>query len=325
MILFISALISFIFFLGAFLVLYAFHSPRARVQRKLSLMIREAEAERSAEEEEKKQAAKLAGAQEKHRALGDIPLRERVLSPLLQGMEGRLLKLAPRELYGLLEHLIFLAGKQEKWSVSRVAASWVLSVFLGLCLALVLIAYTELQLPQQLALLLLCMGLGAVMPVVFLRSLIRQRKGELRRQLPDFLDLLCTSVQAGLSFDAAVAKITGRMKGTLVEEFSRMLRDTSLGMTRQHALTQLARRCDIEEIYLFTSSVIQADKLGTSMGRTLKIQADNIRDRHRQRVRTKAMKAPVKMLFPMVIFIFPSIFVMVLLPALLALGKSLAK
>ena len=104
-----------------------------------------------------------------------------------------------------------------------------------------------------------------------------------------------------------------------------MLRDMSMGMNRQRTLNQLARRCDLEEIYLFTASVIQAEHLGTSMARTLKQQADNMRDRHRQNVRALALKAPIKILFPMILFIFPSIFVMMVLPVALTLLKSLAR
>lgn len=132
-------------------------------------------------------------------------------------------------------------------------------------------------------------------------------------------------MQAGLSFDGAVAKIVHRMKGPLMDEFRRMLRDMSMGMNRQRTMNQLARRCDLEEIYLFTASIIQAEHLGTSMSRTLKQQADNMRDRHRQTVRAMALKAPVKIIFPMIIFIFPLIFVMVVFPSALTLLRSLGK
>ena len=166
--------------------------------------------------------------------------------------------------------------------------------------------------------------LGAAVPFAILNSKIRERQKKIRKQLPEFLDLLCVSVQAGLSFDGAVAKMIKRMKGPLIDEFNRMQQDVSLGMTHQYALTNLAKRCDLEEIYLFTTSIIQAEKLGTSMTRTLKTQADNMRDRHRQRVKTEAMKAPVKILFPMIAFIFPSMFVVLLFPALYALMQNLS-
>ena len=192
-------------------------------------------------------------------------------------------------------------------------------------LALLVIYKGDLRLSQQIAVLILGLVMGGLVPFLALQSAIRRRKAALRRQLPDFLDFLCVSVQAGLSFDGAVAKIVSRMKGPLVDEFSRMLRDMGLGMTRQRTLSQLAKRCDLEEVYLFTSSVIQAEHLGTSMSKTLKTQADNMRDRHRQAVRTLAMQAPIKIIFPMVFFIFPSIFVMVVFPAALSLLKSLGK
>ena len=140
--------------------------------------------------------------------------------------------------------------------------------------------------------------------------------------MPEFLDLLCVSVQAGLSFDGAVAKLTKRMHGPLIDEFKRMQNDVALGMTHYYALTNVARRCDLEEVYLFTTSVIQAEKLGTSMTRTLKQQADNMRDRHRQHVKAEALKAPVKIIFPMVLFIFPSIFVVLLFPAVVSLIRA---
>ena len=307
-------------------VIYLRRMPRFRAQRRMARMIRDAEEERREADRQRQEAAKEAqgpGAKQ-HRTLREIPFLERVALPLMQSVESKLVLLAPRELHGMLEEMLFLAGKQEKWSIQRLLACWVLSVALGGLLALLVIrSSTELLLPQEIAILLLGLGVGAAVPFLVLQSAIRQRKAALRRQLPEFLDLLCVSVQAGLSFDGAVTKIVSRMKGVLVEEFRRMLRDIGMGVTRQRALTQMARRCDIEEVYLFTTSIIQADRLGTSMGRTLKIQADNMRDRHRQYVRAEAVRAPVKIIVPMILFIFPSIFVMVLVPAVLALLKSL--
>ena len=113
------------------------------------------------------------------------------------------------------------------------------------------------------------------------------------------------------------------MKGPLIDEFTRFQNDVGLGMTHQYSLNQLARRCDLEEVYLFTTSVIQAERLGTSMTRTLKVQADNMRDRHRQWVRGEALKAPVKIIFPMVLFIFPSIFVVLLFPSIIMIVRDL--
>ena len=137
------------------------------------------------------------------------------------------------------------------------------------------------------------------------------------------MDLLCVSVQAGLSFDGALMKITERMKGPLVDEFRRMQDDVRMGIVRRTALRSMAARCDVQDVSLFTTSIIQAERLGTSMGKTLKNQADNIRERHRQYVKAEAMKAPVKIIFPLVAFIFPAFFVVALMPAILSLMKNL--
>lgn len=306
------------------LLAYAMYMPKARIQRRMGKMIAEAEQERTERQQHKHRGA-VTGLESRYRTLEEMSFKERVIKPLLDSIENSLMRLAPHELRNMMEQMLFRLGVQETWSVNRLAAGWVISVVLGFLLALLMVWKSSLQVTQEIAVLILGVFLGALLPFLLLQSAIRRRKAELRRQLPDFLDFLCVSVQAGLSFDAAVAKIVSRMKGPLVDEFSRALRDMGLGLTRQHTLTQLAQRCDLEEIYLFTSSVIQSEHLGTSMSKTLKNQADNMRDRHRQWVRAEAMKAPVKIIFPLVFFIFPSIFVMVVFPAVLSLMKSLAK
>ena len=323
---FLAALIGTLLWLFLLaLMIYARQTPKARTQHRMEQMIREAEEQRAAVARQRERIAPVDLADVKeHRSFSDTPFRERVLRPLLKSLEDGLSRMAPKELYGMLEQQIFLAGKQDQWSVKRLAACWILSVALGGLLGLALLRlFPELLWPQEIALVLLCVAGGAAIPFLFLQSTIQKRKRTIRRQLPEFLDLLCVSVQAGLSFDGAVSKMIGRMKGPLVEEFRRMQRDMGLGMVRSRSLAQLARRCDIEEVYLFTTSVVQAERLGTSMAKTLKVQADNMRDRHRQHVRAEAMKAPVKILFPMLVFIFPAIFVIVLFPSLLALLRSM--
>ena len=140
------------------------------------------------------------------------------------------------------------------------------------------------------------------------------------KQLPDVLDMLCVSVQAGLSFDGAMTKLTDKMHGPLIDECRKMLRDVRMGMTRKLALTNMAERCNIQDIHLFTAAVIQSDRLGVSMSKTLQIQAENMRERRRQNIKEAALKAPIKMLFPLILFILPALFIVVLLPSLLNLA-----
>ena len=311
-------------FIYLVLLFYAKQTPEAQVRRRLYILIKHAEEAR----------AKAAISQNNAKSIEvspntDLLIRkdfaDRVLKPLIQAIENQLQNLAPAELVKRLEDRIFRAGKQGIWSVSRVAAFWVLSLVIGTLLAFVFIKYSNFQFSQDIIIMLIGASFGAAFPFLIINSKIKERRKELRRQLPEFLDLLCVSVQAGLSFDGAVSKIVARMKGALVDEFKRMQNDISLGVTHQHALTQMAKRCDLEEIYLFTTSVIQAERLGTSMARTLKTQADNMRDRHKQYVKAEALKAPVKMIFPMVFFIFPAIFVVLLFPAILLIMKNMGR
>ena len=325
MIFLISALVTALVMVILFLLFYTARRPQMQTRQHLERMIAEAEAQRMAEKQQKtKVVLNVVGKADDFHYMREQSFKERVIRPLLISLENWLMKFAPREMRSMLEAMLMHLGVQEKWGINRLAAGWVLCVVIGGMLSLLMISVmSPLQIPQQIAVLILGIVLGAVIPFLLLQSAIQRRKATLRKQLPEFLDFLCVSVQAGLSFDGAVAKIVNRMKGPLPDEFRRMLRDMGLGMDRQRTLTQLAKRCDLEEMYLFTASVIQAEHLGTSMSRTLKIQADNMRDRHRQAVRAMALKAPVKIIFPMVLFIFPAIFVIVVFPSALTLLKSL--
>ena len=221
-----------------------------------------------------------------------------------------------------LEDKIFRIGKVGVWNVRRLVTLWCLSIVAATILAIITVHNMTLHPLQKIFMILLGGIMGAGVPFAMLNSAIRNRQKAIRKQLPEFLDILCVSVQAGLSFDGAVGKMTKRMHGPLIDEFKRMQNDVALGMTHQYALTNLAQRCDLEEVYLFTTSIIQAEKLGTSITRTLQTQADNMRDRHRQSVKAQALKAPVKIIFPMVLFIFPSIFVILLFPAMVSLIRA---
>jgi tight adherence protein C len=168
-------------------------------------------------------------------------------------------------------------------------------------------------------------AMGFIAPDFVLNAKIRSRQERLRRDLPDALDLLAVSVEAGLGFDAAVAKLTDQMdEGPLAEEFSLTLNEMRVGESRQEALKKLSERTNITEISAFARAIIQADQFGISLGRILRVQAVDTRHRRQIAAEEKAMKAPVKMLFPTVAFIFPSMFIVVLGPAFLNLTKILS-
>ena len=317
-----GALIWFIF---VALILRSKSSPEAQIRRRLQILIDNAEASRLEKQKvtRKNVSVTVDGSGEPLKTPAQKTFYERVVRPILNKFSDYVQSLAPAQIKAMFEKQIFLAGKQGIWSVKRLVLMWLVSIILGTVFGFLVTQYVEYHFLQETMIIVLGGIAGAALPFIRLQSMIRTRKKNIRRQLPEFLDILCVSVQAGLSFDGAVAKITSRMKGALVDEFRRMQSDVNLGMTRRYALTQMARRCDLEEVYLFTTSVIQAEKLGTSMSRTLKLQSDNIRDRHRQYVKAQALKAPVKIIFPMVLFIFPSIFVVLLFPSIIMLIKTL--
>lgn len=252
-----------------------------------------------------------------------IPLYQRTIGRMLTGMAAFFAQFAPSSIPKMMDHRIMLAGKQGIWKVRPVVGIWFLSMAFWGILAFYYTTKTPVSTVQGLCTIWGGLLFGAMLPFGVFNHIIRQRQDLIVRQLPDVLDLLSISVQAGLSLDGAIRKVVERMEGPLIDEFRRMLRDTRMGMSRSRSMKLMAQRCEVQDVSLFVMSVVQSERLGASMSDTLQIQADNMRDLRRQRARTKAMKAPVKMIFPLVFCIFPSIFVVVLLPSLLSLKQTI--
>jgi tight adherence protein C len=170
------------------------------------------------------------------------------------------------------------------------------------------------------------LGLGALgyqIPGLFVSSRITQRREQVRAALPDALDLLAVSVEAGLGFDGAISKLTESMHGPLIEEFALTLNEMRIGESRAEALRRMAARMDVLELSSFVRAVVQADQLGSSLAAILRAQATDTRMRRQFDAEEKAMKAPIKMLLPTAVFIFPAMFIVILGPALLNFGKGL--
>jgi tight adherence protein C len=164
--------------------------------------------------------------------------------------------------------------------------------------------------------------LGFFLPNLLLQSRIDRRQNEIRKAMPDALDLLTICVEAGLGFDGAMSKVNEKWDNELSLAFGRVLREIQLGKLRREALRDMAERIGIAEMTSFVAAIIQSEQLGVSMAKVLRIQADQMRMKRRQRAEEEAHKAPVKMLFPMVLLIFPSLLIILLGPAALILTTS---
>ena len=160
-------------------------------------------------------------------------------------------------------------------------------------------------------------AIGFVAPEFWLGRRIRGRSFAMVLELPDALDLLTISVEAGLGFDAALAKVVEKMEGPLVNEFRQALAEIRMGRTRREALRDVASRADAQPITNFIGAIVQAEQLGVPIAKVLQIQSQQLRVERRQRAEEAAAKAPVKMLFPMVGCIFPTIFIVILGPAVI--------
>jgi len=167
--------------------------------------------------------------------------------------------------------------------------------------------------------------LGFYIPELLLTSRIQRRQHEVRKAMPDALDLLTICVEAGLGFDAAMAKVAEKWDNELSLAFGRALREMQLGKLRREALKDMADRIGISEMTSFVAAVIQSEQLGVSMAKVLRIQSDQMRVRRRQLAEEEAHKAPIKMLIPLALLIFPSICIVLMTPALLLLLRSALK
>jgi tight adherence protein C len=251
----------------------------------------------------------------------NLRFRERVLMPASTRLASIPLKLNPRTNIEAIGARLLAAGLAQRITPASFLAikggTMVGAVLLGLVIAaLVSFASAIILLPV--------FGmLGFIGPDFILSSRIKKRRELVRSALPDALDLLAVSVEAGLGFDGAVTKLTEHMDGPLIEEFGLLLSEIRMGESRQTALKNMATRVGAPELSAFVRAVVQADQLGISLGRILRVQAADTRLRRQATAEEKAMKAPIKMLFPTVIFIFPAMFVVLLGPALMNILKVL--
>ncbi len=253
----------------------------------------------------------------------ELPFSERILKPLLKRFAGFGQAMTPAKTVERLRRNLAIAGNPNGLQPTdfmglRVVALLVLG---GMILFVTLITkqpFTYTVLGTIVAAL-----IGYMLPVYWLGNKMKARRKKVRRALPDAIDLLTISVEAGLGFDQALQRVTEKWDDDLSREFKRVLAEMRVGKTKRVALREMANRCDVEELSVFVASILQAEQLGVSIGKILGIQADQMRIRRRQLAEELAHKAPIKMLFPMVFLIFPSIYIVILGPIIPTLAPTL--
>jgi len=250
------------------------------------------------------------------------PFSERVIRPALLKLSQLIARFTPLKNRDKLQRDLQFAGNPWNLQPQEYQAlqySLIVLLLLGGWGVAVLA-----QKPFLLQLFLALIGglLGALIGKYYLVSLINNRKAAIQKELPDVLDLLTVSVDAGLGFDSALMRVVEKSRGVLSKELQKTLQEIQMGKTRREALKDLGERTGVEDLVTFVGSMIQADQLGVSISKVIRNQAEQVRLKRRQRIEEKAMKAPIKMLIPLVLFIFPSIFIVLLGPAVLQMIKA---
>jgi tight adherence protein C len=250
------------------------------------------------------------------------PLRDRALVPLTDWFTGLGRRFTPVGYVDGIRRKLTLAGTFSPENLDRFLAVRVVTIALVPVWFILSFAVLPLGGSSKLAVFGL-LALGSILgPDAILNRRVAERQHEIQVKLPDILDLLTISVEAGLGFEQALDRTVASVPGALSDEFARMLGEVRAGSTRSEAMRAMDERIDVTEVRSFVLAILQADTFGVSIGRVLRAQADEMRIKRRQLAQEQALKAPVKMLFPMVFCIFPALFVVVIGPAIINISKN---
>jgi tight adherence protein C len=245
-----------------------------------------------------------------------LTFRDRVMVPTIRALSGFVARFTPQKQLEMTRHKLELAGQTTEptaFFLQRI----VFTVIFGIVSIPFCTSILALQFPTLILGLMGGVALGYYFPMLSLNSKISKRQHNIVKALPDALDLLVICVEAGLGFDAAMGKVYEKWDNELALAFGRVLREIQLGKPRREALRDMANRMDVPDVNSFTAAIIQAEQLGVSMSKILRVQADQMRTKRRQRAQERAQQAPVKMMIPMVLLIFPSIWIVLLGPAVI--------
>lgn len=253
------------------------------------------------------------------------PFTQRVIIPMLESVAKTAQKFTPASMMNEMTHKLELAGMSSKIRPVQFLGIRIGATILGGVLG-VLLALTGKTLPgiQRFGLAVAGFGLGFYFPMMWLNQKIKKRQEEVTKALPDALDLLTICVEAGLGFDAAMSKVAEKWDNELSRAFAKTVQEMQLGKIRREALRNLANSLEVPDVTSFAAAIIQADQLGVSMAKVMRIQSEQMREKRRQRAEEKARQAPVKIMIPTIFLIFPSLLIVLLGPAIIQVKQVFA-
>ncbi|TCS83331.1 type II secretion system F family protein [Tepidibacillus fermentans] len=253
-----------------------------------------------------------------------LPIQERLLKPLFHKAEKSIMKWTPYALKLREQQMLTAAGHPHHLTLQE-WMTWRMVFWIGFgSLFTFFASFLETRI-LKVVIPLVGWIVGYLAPIFYLKRKKDERIQAIEKGLPDVLDILTVSVEAGLGFDAAIVKVVEKTSGILSDEFHKMLQEMKMGKSRREALRNLGSRTSTDDMNQFVGAIIQADQLGIRIGNVLRIQSEDMRQKRRQRAEEKAMKAPIKILFPLVFFIFPAIFIIVLGPAVIQIIHTFMK
>ena len=247
---------------------------------------------------------------------------ERVTTPLLHRFVGIGRKLTPEDYADRIRRRLDVAGNPVGWTVDRVTSLKFVGFAVALTGSLIVSLMMSLGLLQALGLGVAAALFGYCSPNIYLYNIGTKRTADMRKALPDSLDLLTISVEAGLAFDAALQQVSRNTEGPLANEFARVLQEMQIGLGRSKALRALGDRSTLVELRSFVSAMVQADAFGIPIGKVLRIQASEIRVKRRQAAEEQAQKVAVKLMIPLILCILPCLFIAVMGPAVITIMGS---
>jgi tight adherence protein C len=249
----------------------------------------------------------------------------RLVMPAARRVGRAVTSVTPVDLHARITHNLVLAGSPEGWDAERVVALKIILGVAGFIGGSLLVALLPISGLLRIAFVIVFVAIGYFRPSIQLSSAVARRQLTIQRQLPDVMDLLTISVEAGLGFDAAIAQVVKNVPGPLAEELTRLLQEMQIGVGRADAFRHLGERTNVPELSAFVLSMIQADMFGVSIANVLRAQSRELRLKRRQRAEEIAQKMPTKLLFPLIFLVLPAMFIVLLGPGVIKIWDQFFK